>query len=517
MINKSDKYFDRTIVESHGLYKKIIYTLSGFFFLIQLIIDFSFDNIIANCLCLSTTFISVHFLVKQKNSRLDKALTSTIVLLSILGNSLFPVIGTVIEGNSLIYTLILPIEVFFHRFLFALVLIIALEFANKRNVLVRNIVFKLGTLLRARTFLNPNQIWIIGYLSVFLFLIKSLISVVELVKFIDSFNFFIWMPFILYTSFYKQYIRRFDKLMLVPYLLIMLVLSFLTNSRMALIGPIVTFVFAEAMAIVMGKLILNYTKLKRFALYAIIGFVSLGIFTDVSTAILIERANRENRSADEQIAATFSTFLDKEKLMKQRKLMSYINVTGNSKQEWQENYIENQFLSRFILIKFDDNCFMRVDSFQDVERNQLWDITIQKVFSFMPQPVLNFFSITIDKKFANAASVGDYIDVLSGRGFLGGFKVGSVLAHAFVLFSWFYIPLLVYIYMVIFSVLNGIFVKSNNNHYMMVASLPLLLCFKVFSDITVDGVTAPLSFLLRGVWQILIVYFVLQKCVSKIK
>jgi hypothetical protein len=197
-----------------------------------------------------------------------------------------------------------------------------------------------------------------------------------------------------------------------------------------------------------------------------------------------------------------------------------LEIVGSAlaSQQWQENYVRNPFLARFIQVKFDDNCLYRIGYLKSSDFEELRSVAFDKVMVSLPQPVLNIFSLKIDKIYINSFSIGDEIDNLY-CGANPGFKTGSIPSHAFALFWWWYPLVLTVIYYVVFSIYHGFFspFKLKTTYGQNAPTLSLLLTFTIYLDISLDGVDALLETLTRGIIQRVLLYAIAVWIIKKIK
>jgi ABC-type multidrug transport system fused ATPase/permease subunit len=297
----------------------------------------------------------------------------------------------------------------------------------------------------------------------------------------------------------------------------MVVLALVTNSRMGMIGPILFVGLAFLMVFLTGRIEINHKIFSKFFFIALIGFFAVGVMSDISTAILIERAYRNNRNTTEKLLETVNTFNDKEKLRQDRN----DRVTRNkeiSDGNWSEDYISNPFLGRFVQVKFDDNCLSRIYDFRPAAKNKLTEITIDKILVTLPSPIIKIVGLNVDKLYLNSFSMGDMIDVLSGRGFLGGFKTGSIIANSYCVFGWWYPFFFIILYSSIIKICQYLISRTSNlTRHKSISTLSFILPYYLFTSISLDNISSIVAVLLRGIWQLILIYFVALSLSNKIQ
>ena len=481
-------------------------------FVIQLLVDVSVENVLSNLLALSTTVICAVIVFQRANATSGKSFIATIVFLMIISNSLLPVLGTLMEGNSLIVNLLEPVQTYFHRLLFALVLSGALIVSDSNLLFsLKYGLSKVGSVLGANLHASAGTVWGFGIIATCGTFISYLPIPVSLGKFLAGFQFLMYAPFILVVAPYNANIKGWQKKILFFYYLLIAGISLANNSRSGMVAPIAVTAAAWIMSVLLGQIVVNKNMIRKFVVVFIGAFFLLAQFIDVSTAILLARAGREDRTSSEQLAYTWVFFLDKEALYEYRMTdLEIVELQGDGKEDWQENYIANPFLARFILIKFDDNCLYRVNQFDDAQKQVLMLNSFERNLVQLPTPLLDLLDINVDKKEINSYSMGDLIHNLATGHTLGSFVVGSIPVHAFAILGWFYPFILFIIYTLIFILFSGVVsvLNSQRNDLQKYSTLGLILPFYLFTIISVDGLYIPINILIRGIWQILLIYWI---------
>jgi hypothetical protein len=488
--------------------------LSGFgivVLIMQVILDSSSLNVFANSLAILPYIISIFIIFQPINKTTGRSLTGVAVFVAIAANSIAPMVGTLIEGHALTYSLIQPVETFFHRMLFGLSLITAHLFATFLFTSKKGGILSLvGAMVGSRVLISTRGILMLGFIGIAAVLLKLLPLPIVFVKLLDGLGFLMWVPYILLIPPYST--KKIKTNVWVPLVLLYVVhvsLSLGANSRMGMVAPIATVGAAWLVGVVSGVIAVHAGFIRRVGYLMAAGVLIMGVLGDFSTAILIERAHRDTRTVGEQFDATFETFLNKDELSNYEvddiKSMEAVGAENH----WTENYIRNPFIGRFVQVKFDDNCFQRVSMFGEYEKEALWKASTDRVLAQVPDPFLKPLDIEIDKIYVNSYSMGDMIEVLSGKGFLGGKRTGSIPAHAYALFGEWYILVLVALYSILFSLIQNLFLPVYRSQYVMagsISTLALLLAFKLYTDMSMDAVTELVAILVRGLWQLLLMY-----------
>lgn len=484
-------------------------------FFCQIILDYSFNNVISNVLAALSFSVALNSIFIIRNRSFPSAFIGAIVFLIISANSIAPIIGTLIDGNTLVYSLITPVETYFHRLVFAILLVISFNVASNRSgISLNESMSNLSLRMGLNYDFSAKAVWCFGLFGLASFFLKFAGLPDVLGKIVDAFQFMTWAPFIMVVKQYEyKTSKQFNNRLLAIYYLFMILMSLVTNSRMAMLGPIGVILSTWLLLLINGKVIIDTKLLRRGLIISIVGLFVLGVFLDISTAILMSRKGRATASFDEIVTDTYKNFQDKEALDRFRVNVLTLDEGLSATAIWQENYLRNPFLGRFVQIKFDDNLFYRVSLYSNDTKALLRQITIDKVLVIFPQPILNLFNVTLEKKYLNSFSTGDIMDVLSGQGFLGGFKTGSIPANGYAIMGWWYPLCLFVIYYFIFAIYAGLvslpakyFIRENP-----LSTLGLILPFSIFLGISLDGIQQLTSVLLRTIIQTVLLYSIALK------
>lgn len=494
--------------------------MSVVLFTLQIIIDTSFENIISN-ISSEAAFIFTCLSVfnYQNNRTITTNFLSATIFLIVSSNSLAPMIGTLLEGHSLVYSLFVPVETYFNRFIYAICLLIAYGLSTSKNSFaLSNFFVQINRSLKVSAYLPSRIVWYLGLVGLFVFLLKfaGLPEAVE--KFFEGFGFLLYFPFILIVPPYSLLKKnQLERNLLIGYFLIMVLISFISNSRMALIAPIGTICGAWLISFFAGLSVVTEKLLIRALTFAVLGVFLIGVFSDLSTAILITRGSRSTNTVEEQISGTIEKFNDKEALENYRlQQISISQIDFSVNLDWKENYLRNPILARFVQIKFDDNLFYRISKLSPENIEELRQKTIDKILAVFPTPIMNILQITVDKKVVNTYSTADLIDTLSGNNSLGFFLTGSLPAHSYALFGWWYPFVITFIYYLIFSIFGALLKGGKFENADKISSISFLLSFYLFLNISLDGFNILMNMLIRGVWQLITLYYIAIYFIKKI-
>jgi hypothetical protein len=101
---------------------------------------------------------------------------------------------------------------------------------------------------------------------------------------------------------------------------------------------------------------------------------------------------------------------------------------------YDETYIANSVVARFVVTKFQDNVFYFGKNLSDQEHEALAREQTGRLWSMLPYPILRAFKVPVDKQILGY-STGDYYANLRAGVTLGGLKAGSLLGDCLALFD----------------------------------------------------------------------------------
>ncbi len=219
-----------------------------------------------------------------------------------------------------------------------------------------------------------------------------------------------------------------SSLMLLGYFGLVVGVAVACNSRAAFAMVIVVAGLCLAIALSSGRMTLTRRGLIVGVAVVALGLPTMTVLLDVSTAMLIARANRGEASSSDLVRTSIAVFDNKPVLHAFRERSAIVGSGYN------EVYIDNAFVQRSTTIKYLDlNLYQSRDLSPDqVETARA--VAGDRALSILPTPVIAALGIDFDKAQV-AYSGGDLYRFLSGRGPVGGFTTGSALADGLVVFG----------------------------------------------------------------------------------
>jgi hypothetical protein len=437
----------------------------------------------------------------------------------------FPLLFTTLENKPLINNLELPEQVFLHTTLCLLVLVFA--HAHYRFLRRFSLNRSVSIYKRLGLFDPPShlQVWVIGFIgmaaSYYVFFnspeIGREVTGAAGDKFVQGLAPFAYAPFFiplcrLYGS--KEKIHKGFLFMIICYTILLFGISIARNSRGAFIFGLTTFAFAYALALFLGVYKTKIITVKNIVIVTVIGWLFLGPFTDLGTAMLIVRGSRQDIPPAQLISMTLETLSDKEAL----KARADEDKTELADYDWDERYLDNIFTSRFSNLKFNDNSLITYSRLGQYDPD-MQQFSMDQLIAALPDPVIRLFDLDVDKEAVLSLSIGDYLYVLSGgSGAAGGFRVGHLAGTGMATFGWWYLLVLGILSLPVFYLNDKLFrrkkgieleqaqVPGDRFQFSFCAILALTFYFQFF---LIESVTHAGTYLIRGWIQMIVLYVVI--------
>lgn len=286
------------------------------------------------------------------------------------------------------------------------------------------------------------------------------------------------------------------------YALLLIAVAMANNARATFSAGFLTLALACLVAILGGNL-----KITRKALYSGVFIVAAGIpafttLSDLATAMVIARDQRSNVSSLELIEITLSNFQDKT-LIEDRRRRDAAILTG----EYNENYVDNPILARFVYTKFVDvnmtNALLLSDGQAQDVRKSAW----ARVLALLPTPVIQYFNIDVDKTDLGFSS-GDIYSYIARGVQLGGFTTGSEIPDGLTIFGPFFWPVLALLVLIQFMAYDALSMIDKSGK-LIVSAVALLNIVPIFTlGVMQESVSNQVIAIVRGIPQLILLYLV---------
>ena len=301
------------------------------------------------------------------------------------------------------------------------------------------------------------------------------------------------------------------------YLVILVILSFATNSRESMLEPIGTFILLFFLSYINSPKELRHSIKKKYIIggVLVILFV-IPVINDISSAMLYNRQYRKETNRQEIFIKTFETLRDKEKMNELRVLKDKKEsdaIRTEASKDWSETYVSNFALNRYCNLKVADNTLYHAKKV-GYPNKYMFDDFWTEIAALLPTPVLNYLGREYDKNIRY--SRGDKLKALSSnRHPFASYLVTSHLADGLVTFGLWYFPIEFLLFFMRFLFLDTFLFRYRGRVYYSVLGLITIFSFMAMFR-HAGGCCDSLSYMVRGYWQDVILFILGFSLLKKI-
>ncbi len=417
-----------------------------------------------------------------------------------------PLPATLLEGKPITYGFETPFQTFFWETIMFIVASLAFYAATRKNISQNNFMQKA---LYKQGFFKTDAItlWILG--AVGLAVRIQQLGAGDEVEFGDVNNKFLaglmylqYAPLILlFPKLSNISISKSRDLYVWCYVGILFMTSFATNSRQAMIYPIITIVLLAFLHILRERIsifkIISPTRIVILSLALIFG---LNLFSDVSLAMLYNRSARANVSRSELFDKTLATLQDNATMDVLRTTSLETNEGLMSYNEgWDERYLNNFMLNRYGNLRVSDQTLYYADRVE-YGNKKMQESFLNKVVGVFPLPMSSFLGFEVDKNELQY-SPGDMLLTTAGNtNALGGFRVTSLIADGLATFGYWCFPIHFVLLFLSFKLMDCFVIYRNKR--LSYSTLGLINVFGFLGMFRNSiGTIVLVTYLLRGFWQ----------------
>lgn len=489
-----------------------IFILAVLSFTAQFFIDFSVLNISAACIVLISTLITLIYF-RWSESFVYYPISSFSIFGLLVTTQFGALVSQLILWTSLTKDLRAPLETFSYLLMFQMTSILAHAFYRMLNKtkkskpsFLRYILDKMGL------YTTPSilVVWIMGIIG----LASALLAKGEGgSKVANGIQFIMWLPFIIpvYLARYgKDYCNaKLNYFLLALYTLVVLGVGVVFNARGFMLNGVVTLgsvVFLEALR---SKVKFTSPQIFKIFLLLMVGVAASFPLSDLSTAMVVTRGDREKVSSLKLAQNTFEVLTTKRELIQKYREQGRID---SARSIYDESYIQNPLLARFAMTKFADNMFYFGAKLNDEQVNDLAQYSFNSLSAILPAPLLNikWLGVKVDKTMYQS-SMGDYIVMLATGIPLGGLKTGSSFGQGVTIFGYFYAVIYFGICVLLFY-LKDLFSYKSLSGPVVIAPIGLFSLYGIFlAGINTESIQLYVLDFIRATPQAIILYLIIYQ------
>ena len=482
---------------------------------LQFLIDFSTHNIAASCIVFTSVLTTLLYFRWSKaldthplssfavfgfcvTSQLGALLTQSFSWVSISDNLRQPLI------TFSLLAMYQVIALFCHA-LYRMLTSSSANLSDKLG-LFRSMLSALGI------YATPSviNIWMMGGIGLF----SLLLSYVSPVA--NGLSFLAWTPFLI--PLYVQQLgpsycnAKRNYLLLVAYSALVALMAMAFNARGMMLTGLATVMLLFLLVGMRSHKAVTAPMLLKFGIIGLLGAALSWPASNMVTAMVIARKDKFKVPLTEMVTKTIDNFLDPEKLAEYNKQV----VVKDLRSSYDETYIANPMVARFVITKFHDNAIYFAGKISDKGADEVWRVSQDYFWAMLPQPWLDGLKIDVEKD-KMYFSMGDVLVNLAVGQPLGGQKTGSIFGQGWVMFGNTFPIIYFFICLVLFAVIDIFAIRTATG----VATLSVIGMIHVWPNflfgITADSLHQLLNSAVRGVVQSVILYaivFAIAKLLS---
>ena len=508
---------DKQILTSGLTINTCLMVLAALACMAQLAIDFSTDNIASACIVLCSSIMTLLYLRWS-----DALVTHPLSTFAIFGFCITSQLGALLVQSacmtSLSHDLRQPLATFGYLAFFQAIAIAAhaiyrlmTAFQFTENSPVRTMLSRSGLYTEPPV----DVLWIIGLIGILAILTAGGGAGNPDVgnKVSAGLSFLAWAPFLIPIYVQRKgpgYCKaKVHYFFLFIYVLLIALLGIASNARGMMFSGVVTIGLIALLEGMRSTRQVTSVQIAKIMILLAVGAALIVPLSDLATAMAIARSARTTATAAKMVDRTFYV-LQQPHLIEAQRLREKVASHTSS---YDESYIENPILARFVETKFHDNALYFASRLSPRAEDELLDTTIDLLWSTLPDPVLKAFDIPV-KKAQLRFSMGDYLAHQSVGGPLGGYKTGSALAHGIGLFGLFFPFVYLAICILMFPLLDLLSSRLPSGQIVM-SVVGMLTIWRLFLyGITAESLTSMIGFATRGFIQTVVLYLIVYQ-VSK--
>lgn len=470
-------------------------------FIAQIIIDFSTDNIATSCIIFTSVLISLLYF------RWSMALvTHPLSSFAIFGFCVTSQLGALLAQSASWVAVSDNLRQPFITFsLLAMYQFVALSAHALYRMVTSTSSYKLGLVRNAFQFLGvyttPSvvNLWFIGGIGVFSLLLSYVSPVAQ------GLSFLAWAPFLI--PIYSQQIgsmycnAKKNYLFLVFFTALIALMAMAFNARGMMLAGLATVLLLFLLVGMRSAKVVTASMLLKFGMVSLLGLALSWPASNMVTAMVIARKDKFKVPITQMVTKTIDNFLDPEKLADYNKEV----VVKDLRSSYDETYIANPMIARFVITKFHDNAIYFGGKISDKGSAEVWKVSEDFFLGTLPQPWLDELKIDVDKD-KLYFSMGDLLVNLAVGSPLGGEKTGSIFGQGEVMFGNFF-PVIYFFMCLILFIAIDIFSSRTAAGITTLSVIGMLNVWPNFLfGITADSLHHLFSGVVRGVVQSVILY-----------
>ena len=467
----------------------------------QLAIDFSTVNIATSCIILTYVLVTL-FYFRWSNALKTHPLSSFAIFGFCVTSGFGALLAQSASWVAVSENLRQPLITFS---LLAMYQAIALSSHLLYRMLTSKESNKLGLVRNAfqalGVYATPSalNLWLMGCIGLFSLLLSYISPVAQ------GLSFLAWTPFLI--PIYSQQIgpkycnAKRNYMLLVFFTALIALMAMAFNARGMMLTGMATVLLLFLLVGMRSAKAITLPMLLKFGMVGLFGLALSWPASNMVTAMVMARKDKFKVPITQMVTKTIDNFLDPEKLSEYNKQISVRELRS----AYDETYIANPMVARFVITKFHDNAIYFAGKISDKGADEVWKISEDFFLAALPQPWLDALKIDVDKD-KMYFSMGDVLVNLAVGMPLGGEKTGSIFGQGLVMFGNFFPVVYFFMCLILFTAID-IFSSRTTAGVTALSVIGMLNVWPNFLfGITADSLNHLFNGVVRGVVQSVILY-----------
>lgn len=443
-------------------WRSIAIILASVSTLLQLLLFFDLDNLWTSLLLVWGNLLGFGYGLRQSLLK-EHPVSALMILGYTISYFSLPPIGQIMGFNPVTLNLDYPLIDASYA-LIGLLAIIAGHVLYRRSVvlsLIRNTV-RTQFYQKIGFFREPRiaQLWILGFYGA-LGLLLSRPNTLEDRSVVEAlmigFRPFVYLPFLMlllpaWTE--RKAVSGIHLAFLWPYTAMLLILSFIANSRAYLLVGFASLGIIYFYMVLVGRVPVPKVRRRSLALAIVAITLVTGPVARLSMSMVLVRSDRHELSPAQLMYATWNTFLHEDVTARYAEFWALYSQNPDTR----ENYFDNLFLNRLGNLRFVDLAVNNSLRLGPGGAGRFAETEAYKVASILPAPVLQVLLPDVDKRWYTSGSSGDFLlyEATGNSRVIGGYRTGSLLVNLNLIFGIFWPLVLACLAAVLFAVSDAL-------------------------------------------------------------
>ena len=493
--------------------RRALFVITAVSFVLEMIFFPSIENFVG---CIMMVIAHVTFVCTAlRKYKIVSSPFLFVVMMSMFAYRYLPVPGTLLSFRPVSYGMETPVKTFVSETLFFL-LFAVIYYISAYGITKRRGPVGFYKLIGLYNYGSEHSIWLLGIVGLIVRIISYSNNSFYHSGLSDTIQDLTYAPVVLFFPFFfnenPEKPVDFKKPVIWAYLIIRSIVSLGSNSRFEIISPFILIAIFYFIYLVKEDVDLKSILSLKKIIYGLVSvLLILSLIQRISDAMLAVRDNKFDYSLSQLIRITAQITIDsvgaKQEEVEQEKEAQPYSV------KWTEEYIDNFALNRYGNIRVSDEIYFYSKDLSDEDRADLRESLKNRLLCLLPTQVMRLFGFEIDKSdynYSNAtylyykAGYCDYDFIFTHR------VETSYLPDGLSIFGGYYLIIQSLLFLITFWFIRGLSYYDQSGKY--VYSLYGLIFLNTFHHMGLyaHGVFGSFSFLLRNMWESILVFLVVN-------